>query len=102
MDDNNSDLTGEDRDAPREFRRSTLKQGVGHNSDWKPVDWIACCFTVVLGVILVIGSISVIVRGDGANAGDEQKMKIMAGIISSVISIVSMYVGASIQKRRDQ
>ena len=90
---------GEDTQAFREFRRrGTRKTGIAENHDWKPVDWIACCFTVVLGIILVVGSISVIVRGDES---DEQKLKIMAGIISSVISIVSMYVGASIQKRRD-
>jgi len=99
--DENKNKTGEDTQAFREFRRlhtGRQRQHIASHSDWKPVDWIACCFTVVLGVILVLGSISVIVQGEQA---DEQKLKIMAGIISSVISIVSMYVGASIQKRRD-
>ena len=96
----NKDKTGEDTQAFREFRRRSTRAGrIAENHDWKPVDWIACCFTVVLGIILVVGSISVIVRG--GDEADEQRLKIMAGIISSVISIVSMYVGASIQKRRD-
>ena len=97
--DDKEDKTGEDTQAFREFRRRhTGRIGIGHSNDWKPVDWIACAFTVVLGVILVIGSFSVLVSGEA----DEQKTKVMAGIISSVVSIVSMYVGASIQKRRDQ
>jgi len=90
--------TGEDTQAFREFRRrGTAHRGIAEHSDWKPVDWIACCFTMVLGVILVIGTVSILVNGEA----DESRMKVMAGIISSVVSMVSMYVGASIQKRRD-
>jgi hypothetical protein len=98
MEDDDSKI-GEDTKALREFRRRHTGRhvGLGSGSDWKPVDWIACCFTVVLGVILVIGTVSILVNGND----NDEKIKVMAGIISSVVSIVSMYVGASIQKRRD-
>ena len=69
------------------------------NSKWEPVDFIICMLVVVI-CFTVIGSIALpLFRGTEL---PETKAKMVAGIVVSVVSIVSMYVGAKIQqKKRD-
>ena len=67
--------------------------------NWTPCDYVVA-FMALIVCIITTGAIgSVILRGQPMS---ETQAEIMSQITSAIISIVSMYVGASIQRSRDE
>jgi len=58
--------------------------------DWKPVDYIVAGLAIAVVLILILPLIATIVFGIPIT---DAKAKIIAGITTSVIAIVSLYVG---------
>ena len=66
---------------------------------WRPVDYIAVLFSVVIATaLLMVGTATLFL---GAPLSDA-RARLVEIVISAVLSIISMYVGAQIQKKRDQ
>lgn len=65
---------------------------------WKPCDYVVAFLALIVCIITTGAIVGVLIRGQ---AMSETQADIMASITSAIISIVSMYVGASIQKTRD-
>ena len=66
---------------------------------WNPVDYVVSLLALVVGVLTVSVVIGVIVKDKGMTPEQADHMD---AITSAIISIVSMYVGASIQKHKDR
>ena len=64
---------------------------------WKPYDIIILILTITLSVILISIFIELALTDI---AMTDTNAKIVGGILGSVISIISMYIGAQIQKRK--
>ena len=66
--------------------------------NWGPSDVImlilASTVSLVLLIIFVISALT-------TEPMPEQSAKLVAGLIASIISIISMYIGAKIQKNKD-
>ena len=69
------------------------------NGRWGPVDVMVAALTMTICAILVVTVLNQMVTGEEAT---EAKQKMITGLITSTISIVSMYVGAQLQKRNDK
>lgn len=67
--------------------------------DWKPLDWIICIITASICMTILLGISRAILTGDPLS---QPRLELLVGIISSLVSIVSMYVGATIQRRADR
>ena len=66
---------------------------------WKPIDYIVMLFSVAI-VMLLMGVLADIVFTN--NELSETASKRFNVVVTSMISIISMYVGAQIQKNREQ
>ena len=66
---------------------------------WLPIDWIVILLTLVISAVLIISIYDVIV--DGQVVSDSRSKRITT-LITSVIAIIAMYVGAQIQKGNDK
>ncbi len=66
---------------------------------WRPVDYIALIFSAVIS----FGLVAIVVASAfmGLEITDH-RARLVEIVISAVLSIISMYVGAQIQKKRDQ
>ena len=67
--------------------------------NWQPIDIVAMLLTVTLCFILSLSAMSPLITG---NPLSDTKAKMLVGLVSSVVSIVSMYIGATLQKRKDK
>lgn len=67
--------------------------------NWQPVDIIIIILTLLTCFILMMASIRPLIS---ENEIDLDTTKILAGTLGSLISIISMYVGAKIQQRNTQ
>lgn len=61
--------------------------------NWQPIDFIVLLLAVVL-VIWVLAA-AFIAYSQGGFSSD--KMKILAGILTAIISVISVYVGSKIK-----
>jgi len=68
------------------LRRSTVK-------DWKPVDTIVAGLAIGVMVVLILPLINIFIKG---NELSDAKTKILIGLVSSIVSIISLYVGSKI------
>lgn len=66
---------------------------------WEAVDYIVAMLALSVSIVTVGAVVGVVVRNQTMG---EHEQEIMATVISAIISIVSMYVGASIQKHKDK
>ena len=66
---------------------------------WSPVDYIVGFLAVVVCFITFGAIMGVLLRGQPMTT---EQSDIMESITTAIISIVSMYVGASIQKHKDR
>ncbi len=66
--------------------------------DWKPVDIIILIITLVVGAIITLSAIRPLFS-DRALSPDAAKL--VAGIIGSLVSIISIYVGSKLKEKRD-
>ena len=72
---------------------------LGISMNWRPVDYIALIFSGVIG----FGLIAIVIASAflGLEITDH-RARVVEIVLSAVLSIISMYVGAQIQKKRDQ
>ena len=67
---------------------------------WEPVDVLMVAIT--LTICFTVATIAVSPFMDEIQNGlSESKAKLFVGIVSSLVSILSMYVGARIQRHKD-
>ena len=66
---------------------------------WEPIDIIAMLLTVTICLILILSSVAPVITGTSLS---EAKAKLLVGLIGSVVSVVSMYIGATLQRRKDK
>ncbi len=66
--------------------------------NWKPVDFIIAMFAISVAIILLVIILNVLYSGIALSddAGDR-----ITVIVSSILSIVSLYVGAKINENRN-
>ena len=66
---------------------------------WRPVDYI-------VGVLVLCICYAIIMMGIApffdVNLSTEPKAKLTAALLSSIISVISMYIGATINKKDDE
>jgi hypothetical protein len=65
---------------------------------WKPADVVVILLT--LTVCFVMGNAALMPLWEFKEV-DHEKQKLLAGLIGSVLSIVSMYIGAKIREKHD-
>ena len=66
---------------------------------WRPVDYIAITFSAVIAIALLMVGIGTLFLGAPLT---DHRARLVEIVVSAVLSIISMYVGAQIQKKRDQ
>ena len=67
--------------------------------NWNSVDYVVLILTTIISLVLVITMIKPFVTGIAIT---DANAKLVAGLIASIISIISMYVGAKIQQNKDK
>lgn len=67
-------------------------------NDWKPLDYMMGILVVTVVVILLMVMASVVFDDTVLTEKGATRVNI---IINSIVAIISMYVGAQIQKERD-
>ena len=67
--------------------------------NWNSVDVVVLILTIIISLVLIITLIRPFVTGVAITDGNS---KLVAGLIASIISIISMYVGAKIQQNKDK
>ena len=71
---------------------------MSNNPKWRPVDWIVAMLTLTICTVVVMACASPLIRGEELG---ETQVKALASVITASVSIVSMYVGAKLQKHAD-
>lgn len=66
---------------------------------WQPVDIAVICFVVVISIAITASVIGITIFGNELTEG---RQKLIEATISGLMAIISMYVGAKIQKHRDK
>ena len=67
--------------------------------DWTPVDYIVAVITITISVAITT---TIIVAATRDEPLGESQSDALSVIIQSFISIITLYVGAQIQKNRDK
>lgn len=67
-------------------------------NNWKPVDWVVVALTVSIVAGITVAVVGVNIRGDW----NQERGELIASTIAGILAIISMYVGASIQRKRDK
>lgn len=67
--------------------------------NWKPVDWIVCGIALSICAVVVLVPLMSTVLGLDEN---ETRTKAIVSLLAGMNSVVSMYVGAAIQAKRDR
>lgn len=62
---------------------------------WETIDIIVLIITIVVALILLIAMVKPLITGEELST---DSYKLIAGLMGSLIAIVSMYVGSKIQK----
>ncbi len=63
--------------------------------DWEPVDIIVAGLAIGIMVVLILPLINVLLGGSELS---DMKTKMLIGLVSSIASIISLYVGSRIGK----
>jgi LytS/YehU family sensor histidine kinase len=66
---------------------------------WEPVDIIVA--GLAIAVCTTVGSIAIAPYIELLHVMSESKAKLFVGVVSSLVSIISVYIGAMIQKKED-
>jgi len=66
---------------------------------WNPVDVIVAGLALLLAVIMLMTGISPLVRGESL-AGEKAKM--LSSALNSLISVITLYIGAKLQENRER
>ena len=67
--------------------------------NWSPVDWVVLILTIAIsGTFMVTGIIPLLLQEPISDA----RSKILGGIATSIVSVVSVYVGAKLQQHIDK
>ena len=64
----------------------------------KPVDWVVLSMAVTVCAVVFIQPLKYIVFGESISP---ETAKLVAGIITSMLAVISMYVGSKIRHRND-
>ena len=67
--------------------------------NWQPIDYIISLLVLAIVIILIM-TMSEVVFDDRALTDASSKR--VTALLTSIISIIAMYVGAQIQKNRDK
>ena len=65
----------------------------------KPVDWVVLVIALSVGITLIAPLIGQVIHGEEFN---ETRAKILAGLLASAMTIISLYVGARTADKRDE
>lgn len=65
---------------------------------WRPADFVVAALTLTVCFIMGMTSLMPLLEFVPV---DPEKQKLLAGVIGSMLSIVSLYVGAKIQEKVD-
>lgn len=65
---------------------------------WKPYDIIILILAITISIVLIV--IFIVTVFNEIPIADTNA-KIVGGLLASIISIISMYIGAQIQKRKE-
>jgi len=66
---------------------------------FKPVDYIIASLVGLLATILLITGVAPLIKGVALGG---EKAKLLSGAVSSLISVITLYVGAKLQESRDK
>lgn len=66
---------------------------------WTPVDYAILLLTLMVSVTFMITAILPIILQEPIS---DARSKVLGGIATSVVSVISVYVGAKIQKHREK
>ncbi len=66
--------------------------------DWQPVDIIITIFATVISVVLLLIIIDATLNNDALSDASSKRI---SAITTSVVAIISMYIGAKIQEHKD-
>ena len=67
--------------------------------NWKPVDVIVLILACILGFSLVFAMIKPLITTASLSP---DSLKLIAGLLASMLTIVSIYVGGKIQKNKEE
>jgi putative flippase GtrA len=67
--------------------------------DWKPTDYIVSFLAFVIGVFALFSVMGVLFTGIPLT---DSKAKLVASIVTSIISIVSMYIGSKLHDKKEK
>jgi len=67
-------------------------------TNWKPVDWVIVLLTLTIVSFIVMIEYMLLVKDPVSEHGS----KLITGLITSITSMISMFIGAKIQERRDK
>ena len=67
--------------------------------NWKPVDYIVGMMAVCISSVVIVMPVTVMVLKVDEN---EARVKLFATVLSSVIAIITLYVGAQLQRGVDE
>lgn len=62
--------------------------------EWRPVDILVMFLSLTVGILLLSSVAQITITG---GALSETKAKTIAGVVSSVVAIISIYVGSKIK-----
>ena len=69
--------------------------------NWTPVDVIVFVLAITVTAVLLISTTKPLFGGEDVEVS-ENTAKLVAGILGSLVSVVSVYVGARVQKNLDE
>jgi hypothetical protein len=68
-------------------------------NEWKPIDFIVGLLAITIAMVLVSAMVDVLINEDAMTEGGSKRV---TNIVTAMLSIISMYVGAQIQKNKDK
>ncbi len=70
-----------------------------HKLSWKPEDYIVAALAILIIVLLLFRMYGVVLLNVPVTA---DAARVVEGLLNGVMAIISMYIGAKIQKHRDK
>jgi hypothetical protein len=64
----------------------------------KPVDAIVAILAVIIGLVVVLPLLGVVIH---SYEFDDGRAEVLAGLVSSLVAIVSVYVGSRLRNKDD-
>ena len=69
---------------------------------WKPEDIIVGMFALTIMYAIIMTGLTPLFIDMEKEGSSPEKAKIIAGLLSSIVSVVSMYVGAKLRNKDDE